>query len=124
MLFFALLINQPSMDITEFSYTGYEETYPVHGTYKFELWGAQGGGGYDDDDQDSSGGNGAYVYGEATFSSEEILAIKVGQQGSSSEKGPNLGGYPDGGKGGKDTGSDGDKRRWADGPEDILRDME
>ena len=100
-MIFALFIIK-GIQYKEFTYKGSEETYTVHGTYKFELWGAQGGGGYDDSDLSSEGGKGAYVYGEASFLSEETLTIKVGGQGNSSEQGPNSGGWPDGGSSGKD----------------------
>ena len=93
------------MQSTVFNYRGSNENYTVHGIYKFELWGAQGGGGYDNGDLLSKSGKGAYVYAEASFSSEQILTIKVGGQGMSSDKGPNRGGWPDGGNSGEDIGT-------------------
>ena len=48
----------------DFSYKGKEETLSVHGEYKIEVWGAQGGGGYEDVDRKSEGGKGAYAWGQ------------------------------------------------------------
>ena len=89
-MIFALFIIK-GIQYKEFNYKGSYEKYPVHGTYTFELWGAQGGGGYHDGYKESQGGKGAYVYGEASFLSEVNLTIRVGGQGTSSEQGPNRG---------------------------------
>ena len=87
------------------SYTGAEkEISDLQGTYEFKLWGAQGGGGYKDGIQESEGGKGAYVYGKIHFPTKTTLTVLVGGKGNSSEKGPNNGGWPNGGKGGEDTG--------------------
>ena len=68
-MFFALLVCIYSADTKDFNYKGSDDIFQVHGKYKFELWGAQGGGGYYNADKLSNGGQGAYVYGEANFDS-------------------------------------------------------
>ena len=86
------------------SYRGSDQTLSnLQGTYEFKLWGAQGGAGYNDNSA-GSGGKGAYVYGKTHFATKTTLTVKVGGQGASSAKGPNAGGWPNGGKGGEDTG--------------------
>ena len=86
------------------NYTGSDQTLSnLQGTYEFKLWGAQGGAGYINDSP-GSGGKGAYVYGKTHFATNTTLTVKVGGQGVSSANGPNAGGWPNGGKGGADTG--------------------
>ena len=95
--------------IKDFNYKGTDETFKVHGRYKFELYGTQGGGGCDNADIKSSGGKGAYVYGEGSFWSEQTLTIRVGGQGTQGERGPN------GGSSGRDDGSFGEYNYDASG---------
>ena len=66
-------------DVIDFEYTGSAQSIPLpKGKYKLEVWGAQGGIGATDRDN-----KGAYITGELTLDSEEILYIYVGGQGES-----------------------------------------
>ena len=68
-------------NIDEYGYTGEEETFtaPKSGTYKLEVWGAQGGNA-----EDYKGGFGGYSSGTMTLNSGDKLYINVGGQGESS----------------------------------------
>ena len=80
-----------------FDYTGGEQTFtvPCAGSYKLEVWGAQGGS-YDS----YKGGYGAYSFGEITLNRNEELYINVGGQGIILSKTcPVAGGYNGGGNG-------------------------
>ena len=59
-----------------YDYTGNEQifTAPVNGTYKFELWGAQGGAYY-------QAANGSYVSGELVIKKGEKFYVYVGRTG-------------------------------------------
>ncbi len=61
-----------------FAYTGsiQEFTTTCAGTYKLEVWGAQGGSG------DVAGGKGGYSYGNIQLNEEEKLNVVVGGAGS------------------------------------------
>ena len=63
----------------EYSYTGYEEIFTAYktGTYKLEVWGAQGGG-----TTTYQGGTGAYSTGIAYLESGNKLYINVGGSGT------------------------------------------
>ena len=77
--------------VVETTYTKPQEyTYTIAyaGTYKIELWGAQGGG--------ANGGEGAYTAGNTNFDTNEVLKIYVGGSGNSS----GAGGYNGGGNAG------------------------
>ena len=89
----------------EYTYKGHEETFEVHGKYKFELYGAQGGGGFLNGVPSSLGGEGAYAYGDITFENAQILTVSIGRYGADGPVGPNQGGWPNGGNGGEDTGA-------------------
>ena len=73
-----------------FDYTGGEQTFiaPTSGTYKLEVWGAQGGniGNY-------TGGYGAYSIGSLSIIKRQELYINVGGSGSQTD----TGGYNGGG---------------------------
>ncbi len=77
----------PNMDFG-FNYTGQTSTFkvPQTGTYKLEVWGAQGGG------QTSSGGYGGYSVGEITLRRNNLLYITVGGTTTTSAGGYNGGG--------------------------------
>ena len=79
----------------EFSYTGNVQTFtvPETGTYKLEVWGAQGGSTY--------GGKGGYSYGNISLSAGSTLYVVVGGQGEykDSTKATANGGYNGGGPG-------------------------
>jgi len=59
-----------------YDYTGNEQVFtaPVNGTYKFELWGAQGGAYY-------QAANGSYVSGELVIKKGEKFYVYVGRTG-------------------------------------------
>ena len=71
-----------------YNYMGYYQVFkaPKAGTYKFELWGAQGG------TRSYAGGLGAYTKGELTLTKGETLYIYVGGQGGTGAGGWNGGG--------------------------------
>ena len=80
-------------------------TVPETGTYKLEVWGAQGGYAqsivYD-------GGKGGYAVGETQLNKDTVLYVVVGGHGvASADKGNSTGGYNGGGNGhGSTYGSD------------------
>lgn len=78
----------------EFAYTGAVQEFvaPVTGTYKLEVWGAQGGG-----TTLASGGKGGYSYGNVELSAGQVIYIVVGGQG----------GYNGGGAAGGTSGGNG-----------------
>ena len=71
--------------ITNFAYTGASQTFnvPISGTYKIELWGAQGGGG---------GAYGSYTSGDINLNKDDTLYIYVGGHPLTSAGGYNGGG--------------------------------
>ena len=91
--------------VFNFDYTGTEQTFiaPVSGTYKVELWGAQGGS------VEHAGGVGGYSVGYTKFNINNIKYINIGGQGNrgnyyKSEIGyGGSGGYNGGGSGGQGT---------------------
>ena len=85
--------------VWEFDYTGGEQTFsvPIKGTYKIELWGAQGG---TTKVYVAQGGKGAYVSGNVDLKKEDEIFIYVGGEGSSTSSGVSeyiKGGYNGGG---------------------------
>ena len=77
------------------------------GDYTFHVYGAQGGAAYINGyiaTTDGIGGKGAYIKAHYHTTSSQTFTLIIGEKGSSSENGPNPGGLPDGGAGGKDTG--------------------
>ena len=95
----------PTTTTWNFGYTGGTQSFsvPATGTYKLEVWGAQGGGGYK-----GSGGAGGYSYGNASLTAGQVIYIVVGGQGtkpscsSDTSDGPKsvVSGYNGGGTGG------------------------
>ena len=83
----------------DYDYTGSVQTFtaPVSGTYKVELWGAQGGG--------EKGGMGGYTSGLITLVKGEKLFVNVGQKGPANATTTNVGGYNGGGYSGNDGGA-------------------
>ena len=84
--------------VSEYNTIGNVQTFvvPANGTYKLEVWGAQGG-----NSNFNSGGKGGYAIGYKTFTAGENLYIYVGQAGGNSS-GYNVagaGGYNGGGAG-------------------------
>ena len=74
-----------------FAYTGGQQTLtvPYTGTYKLEVWGAQGG---NNTTQGGSGGKGGYSQGTISLNSGTTIYVYVGGQGSTSTGGFNGGG--------------------------------
>jgi hypothetical protein len=76
-------------NIWEFEYTGQEQTIELPaGSYKLEVWGAQGGEGH----PDAPGGKGGYSVGEITFSNPNSIKVFVGESGESTGEGTYNGG--------------------------------
>jgi hypothetical protein len=69
-------------NISEFDYTGAEQTFtaPVSGYYKLETWGAQGGS-ISTSSENVEGGYGGYASGKIFLNEGDILYINVGSQG-------------------------------------------
>jgi len=70
---------------TDFAFTGAEQSFvvPSTGTYKLEVWGAQGGaagGGY-------AGGSGGYSYGNISLTAGQTIYIYVGGAGKATSGG-------------------------------------
>lgn len=85
--------------VFNFDYTGAEQifTAPVSGTYKLEIWGAQGGGAGDD-----TGGTGSYSNGKIYLKSSSQIYINIGGKGNISDdviESLAVGGYNGGGSG-------------------------
>ena len=90
------VINSSEDFITNFDYIGTIKTYEAEntGTYKLQVWGAQGG-----TTQGYTGGYGGYAYGEIQIDQGEELYVVVGGAGTgASRQGQTLdGGYNGGG---------------------------
>jgi len=82
--------------IYDFDYTGAVQSKTLEaGTYKLEVWGAQGG-----TQGSTAGGQGGYSVGEITLGSQTTLYIYVGGQGSGSNSASAItGGFNGGGNG-------------------------
>jgi hypothetical protein len=65
--------------VYDFTYTGSYQTFtaPVDGTYKVELWGAQGGSA----NATYVGGKGGYSAGTIHLKNKDVLYVYVGQKG-------------------------------------------
>ena len=70
-------------EVTNFDYTGGEQTFvaPVTGVYKLETWGAQGGNGNKSESYD--GGYGSYSIGEVYLTLNKKVYLNIGGQGQS-----------------------------------------
>ncbi len=101
----------PTTTTWNYAYTGGVQTFavPATGTYKLEVWGAQGGGAGSADTSDARkvGGKGGYSYGNAVLTAGQTIYIVVGGQGSygtqSNAASGLAGGYNGGGNGGGQT---------------------
>ena len=83
-----------------FDYTGHEEQFvvPETGTYKLEVWGAQGGQSIGNSADRGLGGYGSYSVGTVELNKDDILYINVGGQGEKGVLYTNVkGGYNGGG---------------------------
>ena len=95
-----------------FNYTGGEQTFtaPITGTYKLEVWGAQGG----NYDTVKVGGYGGYSVGEIKLDVKNTLYINIGGKGTGDGiHTPQTGGYNGGGNANSD--SDGHTRQSSGG---------
>ncbi|HHX17226.1 MAG TPA: DUF5011 domain-containing protein, partial [Mollicutes bacterium] len=72
------IVVEPKIVEYAFNYTGSLQTFTAErtGTYKLEVWGAQGGG--------PQGGKGGYAVGTKTLTAGDKLYVEVGGQGSRS----------------------------------------
>lgn len=74
----------------QFGYTGSVQSFTVPtgcpGTYKLEVWGAQGGSYNGDWDTQASGGKGGYSQGQVSLSAGNVLYVVVGGEGDPSIK--------------------------------------
>ena len=101
----------PTTTVWNYGYTGGTQSFtvPATGTYKLEVWGAQGGGAGSDDTTDAraSGGLGGYSYGNATLTAGSTIYVVVGGAGTyghqSNAASGIAGGYNGGGNGGGQT---------------------
>ena len=86
----------------DFDYTGGEQTFtaPITGTYKLEVWGAQGGSGSFNNYSNDKAGYGGYSLGLISINSSSKIYINVGGAGGvvNSING-SAGGYNGGGNG-------------------------
>ncbi|MFD1674867.1 glycine-rich protein [Alicyclobacillus fodiniaquatilis] len=73
----------PAQQTQNFSYTGTVQTYtaPYTGTYRLEVWGAQGGL-QNYSNSPGVGGNGGYSEGTVDLTAGQTLYVYVGQQGT------------------------------------------
>ena len=69
-------------EVTNFDYTGGEQTFvaPVTGEYKLETWGAQGGNSISNSGSNYTGGYGGYSTGKIYLKKSNNLYIAVGGQ--------------------------------------------
>lgn len=88
--------------VWNFDYEGAEQTFtvPKTGTYKLEVWGAQGGN--VNLSLNATGGYGGYSKGNITLTKNDIIYIYVGGKGSDCNSNQQVvsGGYNGGGHGG------------------------
>ena len=95
----------------EFDYTGDYQTFtaPADGTYKIQLWGAQGGASRENNVISTVhvGGYGAYTAGMIELKKGQVLYVYVGGKGQNGVKsGYATGGYNGGGRGDYDHSDD------------------
>lgn len=106
--------TQQESDVTptaqSFGYIGGAQKYEVKasGTYRLEVWGAQGGGSYGGIDEIAyyrkNGGKGGYAKGEIDLAAGDTLYIYVGGKGQDGRLGDwAYGGYNGGGRGCNDS---------------------
>lgn len=93
-------IAKPEKNKWYFKYTGNIQTFiaPETGTYKLEVWGAQGGAGNGTISSGTIGGAGGYSTGEINLTQGEYLYVVVGGKGLDHADNA-LGGYNGGGNG-------------------------
>ena len=104
----------------DFGYTGGYQTFvaPLTGTYRVELWGAQGGVGCYNGRCDIAGGRGGYIAGNTSLTAGTTYYVYVGGMGGNGvqyNKRGGAGGWNGGGKGGDDINEDGAEQTDAGG---------
>ena len=104
--------TQQESDVTptaqSFGYIGGAQKYEIvaSGTYRLEVWGAQGGQARGDGEWMAYGGYGGYAKGEIDLAAGDTLYIYVGGKGNDGTFGNwAYGGYNGGGTGRNDTGN-------------------
>ena len=100
-------------DMMEYTYNGGRRSITLpKGTYKFEVWGAQGGGGYQNGVFSAGVGLGGYSQAQFTLKAATTVYIVVGGVGANGKLGVYganswaAGGYNGGGNSGKEMNSD------------------
>ena len=96
--------------VQNFAYTGGQQTFnvPVTGTYKLEVWGAQGGLGTYGNYTSPAGGKGGYSVGTVSLSSGTTLYVNVGGAGgNATSTSYGVGGWNGGGNGCRSGGGGG-----------------
>jgi hypothetical protein len=82
----ATFVSQVNAQTTNFGFTGSVQTFtaPANGTYKLEVWGAQGGSGgcYSACPTSGVGGKGGYVTGLYYLTQGQTVSVYVGGQGA------------------------------------------
>ena len=110
---FAVLLSfkdvKAANSVYNFSYTGNYQTFtaPYDGTYKIQLWGAQGGIARENNSLVTVGGYGAYTAGMIELKKGQVLYIYVGGNGGNGVKsGYGTAGWNGGGRGEYDHSDD------------------
>ena len=91
--------------VRQFEYTGTRVafTIPWTGTWKLEVWGAQGysipKGGDNQSGINLTGGYGGYSVGQMSFKKGDVIYVMVGRQGQGGKNYSGSGAYPNGGLG-------------------------
>lgn len=103
--FATVKLGKKSMVSSRFNFTGDVQTFraPKKGTYRVELWGAQGG------NANASMGRGAYTSGLIELNAGETIYVYVGGAGTApiKDRATYTGGYNGGGNGGAGTNTGG-----------------
>ena len=88
-------IKAYTTNVKNFAYTGGQQsiTIPTAGTYKLEVWGAQGGSG----SNSGTGGKGGYSVGEISLNANTVIYGFIGGKGGYASSGRAAGGYNGGG---------------------------
>lgn len=102
------LYRKGNNEIYQYNYCGKIQNFnaPYKGTFKLEVWGAQGGSRIVSSTTQSIGGKGGYSFGSIQFNNNDISYIVVGGSGVNSSStnindAGTAGGYNGGGAGGK-----------------------
>ena len=102
-------INYTGDTVFNFDYTGAEQTFiaPVSGTYRLEIWGAQGGNAILDGNELENIFYGGYSNGQINLQKDSQIFVSVGGKGNIGVVGnQSLGGWNGGGNGDWDHSDD------------------